>query len=189
MRRPARLAAVLLLAACARQETADAPDVAAADPACFGSRVLAYQDLTAEVVIPPGETCETGTFIVFFTRGADTLAQLIEPREGTVGFIGTADVNGDGRGEFFIATSALSGERRGILHSYTDSPMEGPVRLPLAGLTDAQREGYAGGDRFGFGGTDQLVRAHAKVTGDTVWFAYAFRDARWEPVDRPAWVR
>lgn len=186
-RRHAALATLLLAAACAPAE--QAPAVAAADPACFGSRVLAFDSLMAEVVIPPGETCGTGTFLLFFTRGNDTLASLIEPREGTVGFIGTADVNGDGRGEFFVATSALTGDRKGILHAYTDSPDAGPVRLPIAPLDSAQRAGYTGGDRFGFGGTGQLVRAFARASGDTAWFAYAFAEGRWTGITRPDWLR
>ncbi len=186
--RPLVLAAFTVsLAACAAEERA--PQLAAADPACFGGRVLSYDSLTAEVVIPPGETCDSGSFIIVFTRGADTLATLSEPREGTVGFIGTADVNGDGRGDFFVATSALSAERNGVLHAYTDSPEAGPLRLPIIGLDSAQRAGYAGGDFFGFGGTNQLVRSFARSGGDTAWFAYSFTDQRWTGITRPDWLR
>ncbi len=175
------------LVACAAEERPAA--ATAADPACFGGRVLSYGPLTGEVVIPPGETCESGSFILVFTRGADTLATLSEPRQGTVGFIGTADVNGDGRGDFFVATSALTPEKTGILHAYTDSPEAGPLRLPIIGLDSAQRVGYAGHDFFGFGGADQLVRSFLRTTGDTAWFGYSFADLRWDPIPRPDWVR
>lgn len=175
----------LTLAACGRpdQETA-----AAADPACFGSRVLSFQDLVAEVVIPSGEQCDRGSFVVHFTRGADTVASLVEERVGTVGFIGTADVDGDGRGEFFVATSSLDGTAQGALFAYTETAA-GLARLGIAPLDEAQRSDHAGGDRFGFGGTDRLVRTYARASGDSVWLAYRFADARWMPTTRPDWLR
>jgi hypothetical protein len=180
------LVALLLLAACAPADRA--ADVAEADPDCFGSRVLSFHDLMAEVVIPAGETCDSGSFVVHFTRGDDTLASLTEAREGTVGFIGTSDVDGDGRGEFFIATSALDPERRGAIFAYTDSP-DGPVRMPIVDPHAEPREGYAGGDRFGFGGADQLVWAYPRAAGDSAWFGYSFSEARWTHVERPDWLR
>lgn len=180
------LVAASLLAACAPSDRPD--DTAEADPACFGGRVLSFRDLVAEVVIPEGESCDAGSFVVHFTRGADTLASLVETREGTVGFLGTSDINGDDRGEFFIATAALTEGRRGMLYAYSDSP-DGPVRLPIAELDSAQLRGYGGGDRFGFGGADQLVRAFPRADGDTAWFGYSFQDSRWTYVPRPDWLR
>ncbi len=175
----------VLLAACAAQER---PPVATADTSCFGSRVLSYQDLMAEVVIPGGEDCANGSFQVVFTRGADTLARLTETREGAVGFIGTADVDGDGRGEFFVSTIGTSDERRGALFAFTEDST-GIARLELAALTAEQLTGYAGQDRFGFGGGDQLVRAFPRTAGDTAWFGYSHGERRWNSIDRPSWVR
>ncbi len=169
----------------------DAPPedaVAAADPACFGSRVLSYQAVMAEVVIPAGESCDHGTFSVVFTRGADTIARLDEQRHGIVGFIGTADVDGDGRGEFFVATGAPGTKDRGQLFAYTDA--NGTIeRLPLAPLDSAQLVGYDGGDRFGFGGPNQLVRAFPLPSGDSAWFGYSHGQRRWEGIARPDWIR
>lgn len=183
MRRLAPLVA-LLLAAC----TADAPP-ATADTSCFGTRILSYRDLVAEVLIPSGESCASGSFQVVFTRGADTLETLTETRTGTVGFIGTADVDGDGRGEFFVATYADDSTRAGTLYAYTEGD-DGIARFPIAALTDEQREGYAGMDRFGFGGADQLVRAFPRGTvGDTAWLGYSHGESRWMPIERPSWVR
>ena len=102
--RPLALLALLVLSlACTTQERTPA----VADQACFGGRVLSFHNVVAEVVIPAGETCGHGTFQVVFARGTDTLATLTESRHGTVGFIGTSDVNGDGRGEFFVATQSI----------------------------------------------------------------------------------
>lgn len=179
------LLTLALAAACG----GDAPAVATADPACFGNRVLAFGDVFAEVVIPSGERCESGSFRVVFTRGADTLATLEESRTGTVGFIGTADVDGDGRGEFFVATRATDTSAKGALYAYSDTP-NGISRFPLADLDASQREGYAGQDRFGFGGGDQLVRAFpVGAAGDTAWFGYSQGEARWTKIDRPSWIR
>lgn len=184
MRRLALVAAVLTLAACAAESP---PSVA--DTACFGTRVLSFRDLAAEVIIPSGESCAAGSFQVVFTRGADTLETLTETRTGVVGFIGTADVDGDGRGEFIIATHTDDSTRTGALYGYTETA-EGIARFPIADLTADQREGYVGMDRFGFGGADQLVRAYPRGSaGDTAWFAYSHGDARWTPIERPSWVR
>lgn len=176
---------VLLFAACSAQERTPAP---VADRSCFGSRVLSFQDLAAEVMIPAGEDCSSGSFQVVFTRGEDTLATLTETREGTVGFIGTADVDADGRGEFFVSTSGTSGDERGTLYAYTDGP-EGITRLTLAPLDSAQLAGYAGHDRFGFGGADQLVRAFPRTGADTAWYGYSHGERRWNTIPRPAWLR
>jgi hypothetical protein len=158
------------------------------DAGCFGARVLSFQDLTAEVVIPRGEACDQGSFSVVFTRGADTLATLRETRNGTVGFIGTADVNADGRGEFFVATRSTDTAHRGALFAYTDSART-VVRLRLTPLDSAQLSGYSGADRFGFGGADQLVRAFPRANGDTAWFGYSHGRSRWNAIARPAWLR
>lgn len=177
-------AAALVLAAC----TAEAPP-ATADAACFGTRVLSYRDLVAEVIIPSGESCGSGSFQVVFTRGADTLETLSETRNGVVGFIGTADVDGDGRGEFIIATHTDDASRTGTLYGYTEGAA-GIARFPIGELAADQREGYTGQDRFGFGGADQLVRAYPRGTaGDTAWFAYSHGESRWTPIERPSWVR
>ncbi len=176
---------VLLLAACAAEQRA--PEVAA-DTSCFNSRVLSYQDLVAEVVIPAGESCTSGTFQVVFTRGADTLETLTETREGTVGFIGTADVDGDGRGEFFVSTLATGEAARGALFAYTEGN-EGITRFTIAALDSAQLAGYAGHDRFGFGGADQLVRAFPRAGADTAWFGYSHGEQRWNAIERPSWLR
>ncbi len=182
MRRFASL--VLLLAAC----TPEAPP-AVADTSCFGTRILSYRDLVAEVLLPAGEDCASGSFQLVFTRGEDTLAVLTETRTGSVGFIGTADVDGDGRGEFFVATFSADSARRGTLYAYTDGA-DGITRFPVADLADDQREGYAGHDRFGFGGADQLVRAYPRGTaGDTAWFGYSQGERRWTVIERPSWVR
>lgn len=185
MRRPVAVlaAAVPLAFACA--PSADAP---MADTSCFGGRVLSFQDLVAEVVIPAGENCGAGTFRVVFTRGTDTLAVLTETREGTVGFIGTADVDGDGRGEFFVSTTATGDDARGRLFAYTDGAA-GIAALPLAPLDSAQLAGYAGHDRFGFGGADQLIRAFPRAAGDTAWFGYSNGEGRWVTIERPSWIR
>ena len=159
-----------------------------ADAACFGTRVLSFEDLRAEVFIPAAEPCERGTFSVVFTRGGDTVATLAETREGTVGFIGIADLNADGRGEFFVATHTADSAARGALFGYTDRA--GSIeRFPIAPLDSAQLAGYAGHDRFGFGGVDQLVRAFPRGGADTVWFGYSFAQNRWRSVARPNWVR
>ncbi len=176
--------AALILAACAP----DAPP-ATADAACFGTRVLSFRDLVAEVIIPSGEACASGSFQVVFTRGADTLETLTETRTGIVGFIGTADVDADGRGEFIIATYTDDSTRTGTLYGYTETAA-GIARFPIAELAAEQRDGYAGMDRFGFGGADQLVRAYPRGTaGDTTWFAYSHGESRWTPIERPSWVR
>lgn len=183
MRRPVLLVSSLAALACTKEV------VPVADTSCFGTRILSYRDLVAEVVIPSGEQCDAGTFQVIFMRGADTLETLTETRTGTVGFIGTADVDGDGRGEFFVATHSLDDARRGTLYGYTDGSA-GISRFTLAALTEEQLAGYTGGDRFGFGGADQLVRAFPVGTaGDTAWFAYAHGTSSWTKVERPSWVR
>lgn len=183
MRRLAPVAA-LVLAACAgdsRPTTADA--------LCFGTRVLSYRDLVAEVVIPSGEACGSGSFQVVFTRGDDTLATMTESRSGIVGFIGTADVDGDGRGEFIIATYTDDDSRTGTLYGFTETT-SGIARFPIADLTAEQREGYAGQDRFGFGGADQLVRAFPRGTsGDSAWYGYSHGESKWKAIERPSWVR
>lgn len=179
------LPALLLLAACKAEERVPEP---VADRSCFGNRVLSYQDLVAEVVIPAGERCADGTFQIVFTRGGDTLETLTETRVGTVGFIGTADVDADGRGEFFVATFGTDAERRGALFAYAEGN-EGIMRLVLSPLDSAQLVGYAGHDRFGFGGADQLVRAFPRVAGDTAWFGYSHGESKWVAIARPSWVR
>lgn len=181
---PAAPLVLLALAAC----TAEQRPPSAADASCFGARVLSFQDLVAEVVIPEGERCERGSFVVSFTRGAGTLASLTESREGTVGFIGTADVDGDGRGEYFVATRALDSTARGVLYAYSDAS-GGIARLRLAPLDSSQLAGYSGHDRFGFGGANQLVRAFPRAAGDTAWFAYEHAQHRWTAIVRPDWVR
>lgn len=173
----------LLVVACARES---APTV---DVSCFGNRVLSFHDVSAEVVIPGGEACDAGSFRVVFTRGRDTLATLEERRDGTVGFIGTSDVDGDGRGEFFVATRSTDESSRGALFAYTESS-EGIARFALAPLDSAQLVDYAGHDRFGFGGGDQLVRAFPRgMSGDTAWFGYSHGERRWQSVERPSWIR
>jgi hypothetical protein len=185
--RLAALTLALLAAACVAEERA--PDTSVAmDTSCFGGRVLSFQDLVAEVVIPAGEDCASGSFQVVFTRGPDTLTTLTETRTGTVGFIGTADVNGDGRGEFFVATHAAGADARGELYAYTEGPA-GIARMRIAPLDSAQVAGYAGHDRFGFGGADQLVRAFPRGDADTAWFAYSYADAHWRAIARPDWLR
>ena len=181
----AALAATLVAAACAAEQRV--PRVAV-DTSCFGGRVLSFQDLVAEVVIPSGEDCTTGTFQVVFTRGEDTLATLTETREGTVGFIGTADVDADGRGEFFVSTMTTDSAAHGALFAYTDGP-QGIARLPLAPIDPALMQGYTGRDRFGFGGADQLVRAFPRGGADTAWFGYSHGEKRWNTITRPAWLR
>lgn len=176
---------VLLSVACAPERRV--PE-AAADTTCFGGRVLSFRDLVAEVVIPDGETCIGGSFQVVFTRGEDTLSTLTETRVGTVGFIGTADVDGDGRGEFFVSTQSTDAEARGALFAYTEGE-HGIGRLVLAPLDSAQRTGYTGHDRFGFGGGDQLVRAFPRAEGDTAWFGFAHGTKQWSAIQRPAWLR
>lgn len=176
--------ALAALAACAPD--APPPQV---DTSCFGTRILSYRDLVAEVVIPVGESCASGSFQIVFTQGTDTLQTLTETRTGTVGFIGTADVNGDGRGEFIIATLTDDSTRTGTLYAYSDTDA-GIVRFPIAELAVDQRTGYAGGDRFGFGGADQLVRAYPRGTaGDSAWFAYSHGESKWMAIERPSWVR
>src|SRR5690349_19913464 len=179
---------VLLAAAVVAACDKPAPPPPVADPSCFNSRVLSFQDLVAEVVIPSGETCASGTFQVVFTRGGDTVQTLTETRDGTVGFIGTSDVDGDGRGEFFIATFCTDGDSRGALFAYTETA-NGITRLTLTPLDSAQSVGYADHDRFGFGGADQLVRAFPRAAGDTAWFGYSNGENKWVKIDRPAWVR
>lgn len=181
------LSLVLAVAACAAPERQPAPS-STVDASCLSSRVLSYQDLSAEVLVPGGETCGTGTFQVVFTRGDDTLETLTETRDGTVGFIGTADVDGDGRGEFFVSTFSTGDDRRGALVAYTDGP-KGITRLALAPLDSTQMSGYSGHDRFGFGGGDQLVRAFPRAAGDTAWFGYSHGEGKWVSIPRPGWVR
>jgi hypothetical protein len=183
--RPLALLALLAPAlACTTEERAPA----VADPACFGARILSFHDLVAEVVIPAGETCAHGTFRVVFVRGTDTLATLTETRHGTVGFIGISDVNGDGRGEFFIATQSIDSVRAGALYAYTDAG--GAIeRIALTPLDSAQRAGYTGHDRFGFGGSDQLVHAFPRSGADTAWFGYSHGQSRWVSITRPVWLR
>ena len=182
-----RSALLPLLAALACGERPAA--VSADTPSCFGNRVLSFQDVTAEVVIPSGEACDAGSFTVVFTRGADTLARLTESRVGTVGFIGTSDVDGDGRGEFFVATFSTDSSRRGALHAYTDAA-SGIAAFFIASLDSAQLAGYAGHDRFGFGGGDQLVRAFPRAAaGDTAWYGYSHGERKWSAIARPSWVR
>lgn len=187
-RRPAASAVAIIaltLAACTAEER---PPETTSEEACFGSRVLSYRDLVAEVVIPPGETCGEGTFTVVFTRGSDTLARFPEERHGVVGFIGTADVNTDGRGEFFIATTSTAADAAGELYAYTEGA-NGVERMPLAALDAGQREGYMGGDRFGFGAPDQLVRAFPRGGSDTAWYGYEYEAGRWVEIARPTWLR
>jgi hypothetical protein len=179
------VALLSLAAACAVEDRAAGTT---ADLSCFGGRVLSFRDLVAEVVIPAGEDCGRGSFHVVFTRSGDTLATLTESRSGTVGFIGTSDVDGDGRGEFFVATIAADASGRGALFAYTETAA-GIDRFPLASLEGAQLEGYLGHDRFGFGGADQLVRAFPRTGADTAWFGYSHGERRWAPIPRPAWVR
>ena len=179
------LLAALVTAACAAEQRA--PEVAV-DTSCFGGRVLSFQDLVAEVVIPAGEDCSTGTFQVVFTRGEDTLATLTETRAGTVGFIGTADVDADGRGEFFVSTMRTDSAAHGVLFAYTEGP-QGIARLALAPIDSAQMQGYAGHDRFGFGGADQLVRAFPRAGADSAWFGYSHGERRWNTITRPTWLR
>lgn len=185
--RPRHLVSLLVLVnvACAPAERAP-EDIT--DTSCFGGRVLSFRDLVAEVVIPAGETCIGGSFQVVFTRGDDTLSTLTETRVGTVGFIGTADVDGDGHGEFFISTQSTDAEARGALYAYTEGA-NGIGRLMLAPLDSAQRTGYAGQDRFGFGGGDQLVRSFPRAEADTAWFGYAHGTKQWNAIKRPAWLR
>lgn len=180
----ALLALLVLSLACTTQERTPA----VADQACFGGRVLSFHNVVAEVVIPAGETCGHGTFQVVFARGTDTLATLTESRHGTVGFIGTSDVNGDGRGEFFVATQSIDSVAAGALFAYTDAG--GSIeRVVLAPLDSAQRAGYTGHDRFGFGGGDQLVRAFPRGGADTAWFGYSHGESRWVSITRPSWLR
>jgi hypothetical protein len=183
---------LVALAACGGKErtpeTAQTSTAKAVDPRCFGGRVLSFKDLVAEVVIPAEETCASGTFQVVFTRGTDTLTTLTETRVGTVGFIGTADVDGDGRGEFFVSTIEEGDAAKGALFAYTDTEA-GMGRMILADLDSAQRMGYTGHDRFGFGGADQLVRAFPRTGGDTAWFAYSHGEKKWNSVARPSWIR
>ncbi len=184
MRRTALVLALLLTGACSAERAAPT-----ADTTCFGTRILSYRDLVAEVVIPPGESCESGTFQMVFTRGVDTLQVLTETRSGTVGLIGTADVDGDGRGEFFVTTQATDSSARGTLYAYTDGAA-GIARFAVSALAEDQLSEYRGGDRFGFGGANQLVRAYPLGTsGDTAWFGYSHGQQRWNRIDRPDWVR
>lgn len=186
----AQLALPAVLAVVVAGCSAEKRTPASLDPACFGTRVLSFRDLTAEVLIPPGEVCEGGTFRIVFTRGTDTLTSLTAERDGTVGFLGTSDVDGDGRGEFFVATQSIDEARRGVLYGYTESDVGVVAAFPLADLDSTQRAGYRGGDRFGFGGSDQLVRAFPTGTaGDTSWFGYSNGERRWRAIERPSWVR
>jgi hypothetical protein len=180
-----RIAAALAVLTLACKAEAPAP---VADTSCFGTRILSYRDLAAEVVIPAGESCASGSFSLVFTRGTDTLKTLTETRTGTVGFIGTADVDGDGRGEFFVATYAEDSTRAGTLYAYTDGA-DGITPFKLAALTAEQMASYAGQDRFGFGGANQLVRAFPTTAGDTLWFGYSHGDASWQAIERPSWLR
>lgn len=183
MRRIAAVTALLTLACTAESSKPTA------DTACFGTRILSFRDLVAEVVIPEGESCTAGSYHIVFTRGTDTLQTLTETRSGTVGFIGTADVNGDGLGEFFVATYTEDSTRSGTLYGYTDTA-EGITRFDLAALTAEQMADYAGNDRFGFGGANQLVRAFPRATtGDTLWFGYSHGERSWAMIERPSWLR
>ena len=56
-------------------------------------------------------------------------------------------------------------------------------------LDSAQLGGYAGHDRFGFGGNDQLVRAFPRAGADTAWFGYSHATGKWAAIPRPDWVR
>ena len=176
---------IVSLAACGAEERAPATVM---DTSCFGGRVLSFKDLVAEVVIPAGETCDGGSFQVVFTRGDDTLSTLTENRVGTVGFIGTADVDGDGRGEFFVSTQSTDAEQRGALFAYTETD-NGIGRLAITPLDSAQLAGYAGHDRFGFGGGDLLVRAFPRAGADTAWYGYAHGTKQWNAIKRPTWLR
>lgn len=177
------IALTLFVAACSTERRDPS-----ADAACFGTRILSYRDLMAEVVIPAAESCDSGTFEIVFTRGADTLQRLTETRNGLVGFIGTADVDGDGRGEFFVATHATDSTARGTLYAFSETE-RGIERFTLAALSEEQLADYSGRDRFGFGGADQLVRAFPLSSGDSAWFAYSHGEARWTSIERPSWVR
>lgn len=185
-RKSSRIAVATAVLALACAAEAPAP---VADTACFGTRILSFRDLVAEVVIPSGETCGSGSFQLVFTRGSDSLQTVTETRNGAVGFIGTADVDGDGRGEFFVATYAEDSTRAGTLYAYTDADA-GIGRFNLAPLSAEQMANYGGNDRFGFGGANQLVRAfpHAS-TGDTLWFGYSHGESRWRAIERPSWLR
>lgn len=182
--RPIALLLIASVAAC----TAEQRPPQSADAACFGARVLSYQDLVAEVVIPPSEPCDSGSFTVVFTRDSDTLASLTERRDGMVGFIGTADVDGDGRGEFFVATQSTDDAARGALYAFTDGS-GGIARMQLAPLDSVQLSGHRGHDRFGFGGANQLVRAFPREGADTAWFGYSHGQQRWNAISRPDWLR
>jgi hypothetical protein len=183
MRRIAAFTAMLALAC-----TAEAP-APTADTSCFGTRILSYRDLVGEVVIPAAEACGSGTFRLVFMRGADTLKTVSETRNGIVGFIGTADVDGDGRGEFFVATYTEDSTHKGTLYAYTDGA-DSIARFPLAPLSAEQLANYSGNDRFGFGGANQLVRAFpSSATGDTAWFGYSHGESRWTAIERPSWLR
>lgn len=183
MRRIAGMTALLALACTAESSQSTV------DTACFGTRILSFRTLVAEVVIPEGESCTAGSYSIVFTRGTDTLTTLTESRSGTVGFIGTADVDGDGRGEFFVATYTEDSARTGTLYGYTDGA-DGIARFDLAPLSAEQMGDYAGNDRFGFGGANQLVRAFPRAsTGDTLWFGYSHGEASWTPIARPSWLR
>lgn len=184
MRRPALVLALLVSAACTAERAAPTTDMG-----CFGTRILSYRELVAEVVIPSGESCASGTFQMVFTRGLDTLQILTETRTGTVGLIGTADVDGDGRGEFLVTTQATDSTARGVLYAYTDGEA-GIARFTIAPLSEEQLAGYTGGDRFGFGGANQLVQAYpVGAAGDTAWFGYSHGERRWNRIARPDWVR
>lgn len=184
MRRLSILVVALVSVACSTERR----EPSVADATCFGTRILSYRDLMAEVVIPAGESCASGSFEIVFTRGSDTLQRLTETRTGTVGFIGTADVNGDGRGEFFVATHAADSAARGTLYAFTETE-RGIERFTLAPLSAEQLADYSGQDRFGFGGADQLVRAFPLSSGDSAWFAYSHGESRWTRIERPSWVR
>lgn len=184
MRRLAAPALALLFVACSTEQRSPS-----ASTECFGTRILSYRDLMAEVVIPQGESCDQGSFEIVFTRGGDTLQRLTETRTGSVGFIGTADVDGDGRGEFFVATHADDSTARGTLYAFSDTE-RGIERFTLAPLTAEQLSDYNGQDRFGFGGANQLVRAFPLgSSGDSAWFAYSHGQSRWDRIERPSWVR
>ena len=73
---------VLVVVACAAPEKEPAP-ISAVDVACLSSRVLSYQDLAAEVLIPAGETCGSGSFQVVFTRGDAMMATKAPPYQVT----------------------------------------------------------------------------------------------------------
>lgn len=175
------VAAMAVFVACTPADRS--AELAADDLDCFGSRVLSFQDVVAEVIIPPEESCSQGSFVIHFTRGMDTLISLTERRTGNVGFIGTSDIDGDGRGEFFVSTDT-------DLFVYADTKT-GPIRLPLADLSQEQSSSRLEGgmDHFGFGAPDLLVRGVPSAAGDTTWYGYSFSGTQWAVIEKPTWIR